>query len=62
MGNIEQMMHVGNSCKGYRAIREGFTNSIGSDESKSCNNCKYFRNYKCEKNLFDEVLTSLDQT
>ena len=62
MANVEQMMHVASSCKGYRCIREGFLNSIGSDESKSCTNCKYFKNDKCIKNLFDEVLTSLDQT
>ena len=62
MANIEQMMHVANSCIGYRGTREGFVNSIGSDESKSCTNCRYLRNNKCQKNLFGEVLTSLDQT
>lgn len=62
MANIEQMMHVANSCTGYSGIKEGFVNSIGSDDSKSCTNCKYLRNDKCQKNLFDEVLTSLDQT
>ena len=62
MPNIEQMMHVANSCSGYRSVREEFVNSIGSDESKSCTNCKYFRNDKCQKNLFDDILTSLDQT
>ena len=62
MANVEQMMHVAKSCNGYRGIREGFVNSIGSDESKSCTNCRYLRNDKCQKDLFDNVLTSLDQT
>jgi len=62
MGNKEQMMHVANSCNGYSGIREGFSDSIGSDESKSCTNCRHLINDKCLKNLFDDVLTSLDQT
>ena len=62
MANMEQMMQVAKSCDGYRGIREGFVNSIGIDESKSCTNCRYLRNDKCQKKLFDDVLTSLDQT
>jgi hypothetical protein len=62
VANIEQMMNVANSCAGYRGIREGFENNIGSETSKSCTNCRYLRNDKCQKNLFDLVLTSLDQT
>ena len=62
MSNEEQKMHVANSCPGYRGIREGFESSIGSENSMSCDNCRYLRNDKCQKNLFDDVLTSLDQT
>jgi len=62
VANIEQMMHVASSCTGYRGIREGLASSIGSADSRSCTNCRYLRNDKCQKNLFDDVLTSLDQT
>lgn len=62
MANIEQMMSVGNSCYGYTPVGGGFSNSIGSNNSKSCSNCKHFKNDKCDVDLFDPVLTSLDQT
>lgn len=62
VGNGEQMMHVANSCKGYQAIHQGFESNIGTDNSKSCVNCKNLKDGLCVKNLFDTVLTSIDQT
>lgn len=61
-GSFQDMMHVANSCPGYKAKGEGFISSIGEKNSKSCMNCEFLKNNKCEKNLYDSVLTSLDQT
>lgn len=62
MPNVEQMMHVGNSCGGYESIGGTFESNIGTSSSKSCANCKNLQDGKCVKDLFDPVLTSLDQT
>lgn len=62
MANVEQMMHVANSCPGYNPLAEDFESNIGTENSKSCNNCSNYRDGKCIENLFDRVLTSLDQT
>lgn len=61
MPNIEQMTHVANSCNGYNSVGTGFQSSIGTAYSKSCDNCKHFKNNKCEVNLYDKVLAGLDQ-
>ncbi|MCJ7688721.1 MAG: hypothetical protein MUO60_05300 [Clostridiaceae bacterium] len=58
---IEQMMHVANSCNGYNPVRSGLQSSIGTAFSKSCGNCEHLKNDKCEVNLYDRVLASLDQ-
>lgn len=62
MANMEQMMHVANSCPGYNATRAGIVSGIGKENGKSCANCDHWENNRCNINLFDEVLTSLDQT
>lgn len=61
-GNRDQMMHVANSCVGYEPTHSGVESNIGTDSSKSCVNCKNLKDGKCVKDLFDTVLTSLDQT
>ncbi|WP_291634454.1 hypothetical protein [Clostridium sp.] len=61
MPNTEQMMHVANSCNGYNSVGTQFQSSIGTDFSKSCDNCKHLKNDKCDVNLYDKVLTELDQ-
>ncbi|SKA91619.1 hypothetical protein SAMN05428976_11738 [Clostridium sp. USBA 49] len=58
----EQMMMVAANCSGYEAISNAMTNSIGGCNSKSCSNCKHWSNQNCSINLFDSVLTSVDQT
>jgi hypothetical protein len=60
-GKLEDMMHVANSCSGYESVRSGFESNIGTQVSKSCGNCKHFKNNKCEVNLYDKVLAGLDQ-
>ena len=61
MPNIEQMMHVANSCNGYNSIGTEFQSSIGTPFSKSCDNCKHLKDDKCEEKLYDKVLARLDQ-
>lgn len=62
IGNREQMMHVANSCVGYEPIIQGVESNIGTSNSRSCTNCKNLKDGLCVKDLFDPVLTSLDQT
>lgn len=62
MANMEQMMHVAQSCPGYEPMQSYVSNTIGAEDSKSCANCHNFHDNKCVVNLFDNVLTSLDQT
>lgn len=62
MANIQQMMHIANSCPGYSPITSEVTSTIGACNSKSCTNCHNLKNDKCVVNLYDKVLTSLDQT
>lgn len=57
----EQMMMVAVSCPGYEPIKNNVTNTIGAEDSKSCGNCRNWQDHKCIVNLFDPVLTSLDQ-
>ena len=61
MPNIEQMSHVANSCSGYNSVGRGFQSSIGTEFSKSCENCHHLKNGICEEDLFDSVLSGLDQ-
>lgn len=61
-GNRDQMMHVANSCVGYDPIQQGVESNIGTEGSKSCVNCKNLKDGLCVKDLFDTVLTSIDQT
>ncbi|MFX0550204.1 hypothetical protein ACOAKC_12905 [Hathewaya histolytica] len=62
--SLQDMMHVANSCYGYenKNKRKDFISNIGSEESISCINCEHLKHNKCQKNLYDKVLSSLDQT
>lgn len=55
------MMMVAVNCPGYNPTCSGVTNTIGIENSKSCNNCKHCEDHRCNINSFDPVLTSLDQ-
>ncbi len=61
MANVGQMTSVANNCIGYEAVAGAFESNTESPNTKSCTNCENFKNDRCEKNLFDSVLTSLDQ-
>jgi len=62
MGSTGQMEGVANSCPGYERKDTSFNSSIGKVDTKSCTNCKNLQNGICIKDLYDRVLTSLDQT
>lgn len=57
----DQMMMVAVNCHGYDPTHNNVVNSIGADTCKSCDNCHHWENHKCNINLFDPVLTSVDQ-
>ena len=61
MPNIEQMMHIANSCNGYNPVGCEFQSSIGTEFGKSCENCEHLKDNICEIDLYDKVLAGLDQ-
>lgn len=62
MSSRDQLMMVAVNCPGYEPLRKDVTNTIGAENSKSCDNCHNWQEHRCVVNLFDQVLTSLDQT
>jgi D-arabinose 1-dehydrogenase-like Zn-dependent alcohol dehydrogenase len=61
VGNLEDMMQVANNCQGYEAMNSGLTSAVGASNCKSCKNCKHLKENKCESNLYDGVLASIDE-
>lgn len=57
----QQNMSVAENCSGYQPIKaEGaFVSEYVS--TTSCNNCQNFKNSKCQVNMYDKVLASLDE-
>lgn len=62
MANVEQLNYVGRSCPGYEKVNGSFQSMTSSGDERSCLNCENYKNNKCVINLFDRVLTSVDQT
>jgi len=62
MSSRDQLMMVAINCPGYEPTQNNFTSSIGADNCKSCDNCHNWKDHNCTINLFDKVLTSIDQT
>jgi hypothetical protein len=58
----DQLMMVAVNCPGYDPTCHGVTNTIGVENSKSCDNCHHWKDHKCSINLFDPVISSVDQT
>lgn len=57
-----QLDAVGKMCPAYKP-NESFVDSINNDlDSVSCSTCVHWKKGLCEIDLFDEVLSSLDQT
>ncbi|QAT38839.1 hypothetical protein [Clostridium sp. JN-9] len=61
MASVEQLMSVGENCRGYDPASEYFQSSVGEPIPRSCSNCNHFTEGRCNIDLFDTVLTSLDQ-
>jgi hypothetical protein len=57
----DQLMMVAVNCPGYEPTSNNVTNTIGASNCKSCDNCHNWQDHNCVVNLFDPVLTSLDQ-
>jgi hypothetical protein len=62
MASKQQMAHVAVECPGYEPMREHLVSTIGAEGGVSCGNCHNWQNERCVVNLFDKVLSSLDQT
>lgn len=57
-----QLDTVGKMCPGY-SPDEKFSDTIQNDSANiSCSTCVHWKNGMCRVDLFDEVLSSLDQT
>ena len=57
----EQLMIVATNCPEYSAINSGFSATIGAKYGASCENCHHWEDHKCQVDVFDDVLTSVDQ-
>ncbi|HHY42762.1 MAG TPA: hypothetical protein GX514_07945 [Thermoanaerobacterales bacterium] len=59
-----QLRSVGKMCPGYvQAHNISWTLAAENIENEvSCETCIHWKNNKCKINLFDDVLSSLDQT
>lgn len=57
----QQNMTVAENCQGYQPIKGEGAFVSGYVSTTSCNNCQNFKNSKCQVNLYDKVLASLDE-
>jgi hypothetical protein len=60
-----QKKAVAQSCSQYNPnnLIRGFTNSTSVfNANMSCSNCENWNGQRCKINLFDKIVTSLDQT
>jgi len=59
-----QLRSVGEMCPGYvQAHNISWTLAAEDNEKEvSCETCIHWKDNRCKINLFDEVLSSLDQT
>ncbi len=60
----DQLIAVGQSCRDFESRASGFVSGTGSTtaENISCGACKHWDGTRCVIDVFDKVLTSLDQT
>ena len=60
----DQLTAVGQSCRDYESQSRNFISSIASTtaENISCKSCEHWNGAICTIDVFDKVLTSLDQT
>ncbi|SNX55108.1 hypothetical protein [Thermoanaerobacterium sp. RBIITD] len=68
MANRDQLRAVGEMCPDFTfddsLYKNGSTMSINEAGGRSCEICMHWdtKNQKCKIDVFDDVLTSLDQT
>ncbi len=67
MSNRDQLKAVGEMCPDFTfddSLNKEATMSTEESLSRSCEICSHWdvRNQKCRIDVFDDVLTSLDQT
>lgn len=55
LANISQMNAIAENCPKYERI-------VNENNTKSCKNCLHWSDNDCEINIYNEVLSSLDQT
>jgi hypothetical protein len=60
MPSTEQLMAVAFNCSDYSPVISSVTSSMNSDIS--CATCANYKNNKCVIDVFDKVLSGLDQT
>lgn len=58
--SMDQMKLVGMSCSEYD-MREEMTSSTLVDVGRSCKTCEHWSGKGCDIEVFDKVLTGLDQ-
>ncbi len=58
--SFEQKRYVAAVCPEYSPAYEGFVNSATGMREDSCDICLHWNDGACE--IFDEVLTGIDQT
>lgn len=57
----QQNMSIAENCSGYQPIKAEGAFVSGYVSTTSCNNCQNFKNSKCQVNMYDKVLASLDE-
>ena len=64
--SYDQMKAVAQSCPGYNPVRNQAqvtsVLNVTSPETISCASCRHWDGKQCAIDLFDKVLTNLDQT
>jgi len=59
----DQLTAVAQSCRHFESMSGKFISSTSATgENISCNSCRHWNGTKCTINVFDDVLTSMDQT
>lgn len=63
-GSEDQLTAVAQSCRDFESNTRGYIGSVMSSaaEQISCSVCDHWDGAKCQIDVFDKVLTSLDQT
>lgn len=63
-GSEDQLTAVAQSCSHFESSTRGYVANVMSSaaEQISCSECMHWDGARCKIDVFDDVLTSLDQT